>query len=175
MAEPEPKRLSAPPHQLRSSPRRGRRRARTGSRWGAVGAEGARHAAAGEPNAIRGRPRRRRHSLTQNGGADEEAGAPGGAPHAPRGTRPAACSWTRARGPGGRRGPAPRPSPQGGPQPAARVAARGGAGPKPAGRGVGRGSLGLSPRPPRPGGAAHSPRTRLRSHRSPGKEAEPRE
>lgn len=91
---------------------------------------------------------RRRHSLTQNGGSDAEARAPGDAPHAPRGTRPAAGSWTRAQGPGGRRGPASRPSPQGGPQPAARVAARGGAGPEPAGRGVGRGSLGLSPRPP---------------------------
>lgn len=80
-----------------------------------------------------------------------------GAPHAPRGTRPTAGSWTRAQGPGGPRGPAPRPSPQGGPQPAARVAARGGAGPASAGRGVGRGSLGLSPRPlPRTGCALTS-------------------
>lgn len=42
-------------------------------------------AAAGERAEAGGR--RRRHSLTQNGGAGAEAGAPGGAPHAPRGKR----------------------------------------------------------------------------------------
>lgn len=148
MAEPESKRLGAPPHQVRFSPSQGHRRAQTGSRWGAVGGEGARHQQLGSRTRSEAGQGRRRHSLTQNGGADEEAGAPGGAPHAPREIRPAAGSWTRAPGPGGRRGPAPRPSPQGGPRPAAPVAARGGAGPESAGSGA---AASASARGPRPG------------------------
>lgn len=64
------------------------------------------------------------------------------------GSGPAARSWTRAPGPGGRRGPAPRPSPRGCPQLVARVAERRGAGPGPAGREARPGSLGRGPRPP---------------------------
>lgn len=59
VAEPEPKRLGAPPHQVRFPPSQGNGRARPGSRWGAVGGEGARHAAAGEPKPIPGQPRKK--------------------------------------------------------------------------------------------------------------------
>lgn len=103
--------------------------------------------------------RRRRHSLTQNGGADAEADAPGGAPHAPRDSRPGAGGWTRAPGPAGRRGPV-----DGGARKAARVAALGGEGPELAGRWARGRTRQRRPQPAAPAG--NGPHTHLR--RTPG-------
>ncbi|XP_074254496.1 uncharacterized protein LOC120365088 [Saimiri boliviensis] len=88
-----------------------------------------------------------RRPLTQNGGAEAEAGAPGGATR-PGGPSQIAASWTRALGPSGPHRSAPGPARSGRPQPADRVAARcpRGRGRCRRGRGARRGRLGLTPR-----------------------------
>ncbi|XP_032137648.1 uncharacterized protein LOC116553975 [Sapajus apella] len=105
----------------------------------------------GKPQLGTGLRRRRaektqdRHSQTQNGGAEAEAGAPGGATR-PGGPSQIAASWTRALGPSGPHWSAPGPARTGRPQPADRVAARCPRGQCRRGRRARRGRLGLTPR-----------------------------
>ncbi|XP_010361829.1 uncharacterized protein LOC104662514 [Rhinopithecus roxellana] len=106
--------------EFRVSPSQSNQRARQASRWGEDEGRGRPAAAANRPAAEA--RREDQHSLTQNGGAKAEAGAPGGATR-PTGFPQTAASWTRAPGPGGPHRSAPGPARRGHSQPVARVAA----------------------------------------------------
>ncbi|XP_031522563.1 uncharacterized protein LOC116275015 [Papio anubis] len=111
---------STPPR-VRVSPSQSNQRARQASRWGEDEGRGRPAAAANWPAAeARGEDQ---HSLTQNGGAEAEASAPGGATR-PTGFPQTAASWTRAPDPGGTHWSAPGPAPRGHSQLVSRVAAR---------------------------------------------------
>lgn len=141
MVESVPKRFSSTPHQGRFSPSRPNPES-GGLPVGEVGEEGDHQRQLGNRTRSKASGGGRRHSLTQNGGAAAEAGAPEGAPHAPRG--PAGRPQLHARRGPGRRAWACAAAESAG-RPATGGLRR---------LGVGRGSAGLSPRPPPGTGSA---------------------